>query len=108
MAEYIEKQAAINALEEELDYFRENQMLGAEHVLVHHALCVLDIVPPADVRPVVLCDDCRWFADTGYSNPDPEMPMLHMGYCRILGRDVQACWFCATGERGDADGSAED
>ena len=45
------------------------------------------------------CGECRQFDDTGYSNPDSEMPMLRMGHCRILGRDVQACWFCGSAER---------
>lgn len=56
-------------------------------------------LPPADVRPVVLCGDCRWFTDTGYPDPDPDMPELRIGHCLNLGREVQACWFCATGEQ---------
>lgn len=59
----------------------------------------LEAIPPADVRPVVMCGDCRWFNDRGYPNLDPEMPELRMGHCRILGRNVQACWFCGTGEK---------
>lgn len=62
-------------------------------------------IPPADVRPVVLCGDCRWFNVTGYPDPALDMPELRMGHCFTLGRDVQACWFCGTGEhKEDADG----
>ena len=64
----------------------------------------LEEVQPAAVRPVVLCGECRWFTDTGYPNPYPEMPELRKGHCMILGRDVQACWFCASGgKEGDDD-----
>ena len=106
MAEYIEKKAAIDALGEEPEVWstdNEWDMGAQEQWRFDHA--AIKAIQPADVRPVVLCDKCRWFDDRGYPNPDPEMPELRMGHCRILGRDVQACWFCATGERegGDAE-----
>ena len=44
---------------------------------------------------IIHCGDCRDFDDTGYENPDPEMPELRMGYCRSWRRDTQACVFCS-------------
>ena len=52
MADYISKQAVLDALEKERDYLLKNGKTGAEHILVHHALNVVDEIPPADVRPV--------------------------------------------------------
>lgn len=48
---------------------------------------------------IIHCSDCRDFDDTGYDNPDPEMPELRMGYCRSWRRDTQACVFCSHGIR---------
>lgn len=50
-------------------------------------------------RDIIHCDDCRYFNDTGYDNPDPEMPHLRMGYCRFWRHDIQACSFCSYGMR---------
>ena len=95
MTEYIRKDHAIRLAESTDGEHRGKDWLVAQLGMIH----------PADVRPVVPCGQCRWFDDRGYPNPDPEKPELRMGHCRILGRDVQACWFCATGERegGDAE-----
>jgi hypothetical protein len=95
MAEYITKQEVRAALLQRA--WKPNEW--------HDIKRLISSIPPADVRPVVLCDKCRWFDNRGYPNQDPEMPELRMGHCHILGRDVQACWFCATGERegGDAE-----
>lgn len=30
-------------------------------------------------------------------DPNPEMPELRMGFCRIWRRDTQACRFCSMG-----------
>ena len=65
MADYIDRQAVIDALQKERDYLLKNGRTGAEHVLVHHALAVMDEIPAADVRPVVLCKDCvNWDRNT--------------------------------------------
>ena len=47
----------------------------------------------ADLRPVVLCKDCREYDHTGYEAPE-------FGYCRCLKREVQDCFYCAHGEKG--------
>lgn len=99
MAEYMTKDAVISLFEKWSDGYAYIE------IPVQDAIRQVSAIPPANVRPVVLCDKCRWFDDIGYPNPDPEMPELRMGYCSILGRDVQACWFCGAGEqKEDADG----
>lgn len=52
----------------------------------------LEYVPAADVRPVVLCKDCREYDHTRYETPE-------FGYCRCLNREVQDCFYCAHGEK---------
>lgn len=69
---------------------------------------MLDIIKhhqPADVRPVILCEDCYWFTDTGFEDLDPDMQELRMGHCLNLGHVVQACFFCGAGKKKEvADG----
>lgn len=48
---------------------------------------------------IVRCNDCEYFDDVGYENPDYEMPELRMGFCKVWRRDTQACRFCSMGER---------
>lgn len=78
MADYISRQAVIDALEKERDYLLKNGRTGAENILVHHALAVVDEIPAEDVRPVVRgewkkyrkgidlqCSRCYWSTDFG-------------------------------------------
>lgn len=46
--------------------------------------------PTADVRPVVLCRDCRWWAKEEKSL---------QGRCQLGGFYPTGEWFCANGER---------
>ena len=89
-------------------YFYDEDMTATEFGAYWYHTSVLKFLedmPPADVRPVVLCENCHWFTDTGFENLDPDMSELRMGHCRVLGRDVQACWFCGAGEqKEDEDG----
>lgn len=53
MSRYIDADALEKKLEEERTYLLNREQYGAEHILVHHALNVLDEMPTADVKPVV-------------------------------------------------------
>ena len=53
MDKYIKKQDVIGALQKEREYLLKLKMNGAEHILVHHAMNVIDDLPAFDVRPVV-------------------------------------------------------
>ena len=108
MAEYIEKQDIYDAIDLLMTRFpykvpgRPDTYHPYNEAWADACSYALDLIrqhPPADVRPVVLCGDCRWFNVTGYPDPDLYMPELRMGHCFILGRDVQACWFCGFGEQ---------
>lgn len=54
----------------------------------------LNTIPAADVVEVVRCKDCREHDTTGYETAD-------FGYCRCLNREVQDCFYCAHGEKGE-------
>lgn len=47
-------------------------------------------IPAADVRPVVLCRDCRWWTKQENSL---------QGRCELAGFYPTGAWFCANGER---------
>lgn len=50
MSDYISREAVQKALEKEREHLRARGMLNAEHVLLHHALEVLDKLPAAEVK----------------------------------------------------------
>ena len=78
MAEYIEREAAINAVYEAY----------ADGESAYDALIAL---PAADVREVVLCKDCKHSAHDWKGNR----------YCGLVKtyNTVDDDWFCADGER---------
>ena len=95
MAEYIERKATVDALnrlcERVCQYSKaqRNVMCGA--CPLGDAFTVIeDLIPAADVRPVVLCKDCKW---------------CHAGYCEKYDDLIPfGCankpwedWFCADG-----------
>jgi hypothetical protein len=52
-------------------------------------------LPAADVRPVVLCRDCRnW--DTDWT---PTHARANEHFCPIIGLTTREDWFCADGEK---------
>ena len=57
MAEYIEKQAVLDEIDEEIQEFPE-----CEYAFSFSKRWIKKL-PPADVRPVVLCKDCRFWRD---------------------------------------------
>ena len=78
MAEYIEREAAI----------KEFERYGAED----DAIAVLNSIPAADVRPVVLCRDCYAYkkdpevARSAYLDPEK--------YCAILRVEMPESGYC--------------
>ena len=55
----------------------------------------LDTIPPADVRPVVLCKDCKYH--TAYRCPNDTRIWTHI--CALGHGTYGDDWFCADGER---------
>ena len=88
MTDYISRKAAYDAikLEESGDSFNFNEGLIA-------AMNAINSIPAADVRPVVLCKDCR--------HRDPEDHKCDSGQLERAGCafPVDDDYFCAYGER---------
>lgn len=102
MAEYIDKQAAID-LEPPPKHLRQYQTINLDDAYEsgwYDAQAVISQLPPADVRPVVLCRDCKeyYFADN-------RVPEEQAWVCSWLGRVMRHDDFCSLGERkgGDAE-----
>ena len=62
MAEYIEKEALLGAIDCELFKTDPN---GAEQIGVLKCRRIAHTLPTADVAPVVRCKDCRWWNHAG-------------------------------------------
>lgn len=99
MEGYISKQSAIEALEKERGHLLKNNMLGAENILVHHALRIIDEIPPADVVSVVRCKDCKEFYFAG------NRIRVQQGWtCGRYNLPRRPDDFCSRGERRGEDG----
>ena len=101
MAEYIEKQKAVDLLIElEKEFQQLKPFNGFEHAM-YRKLCEAEIaigkLPAADVVPVLRCKDCKHRVRT----TDIDGPGL---FCPICGRQwhlAQLDDFCSFGERKD-------
>lgn len=86
MAEYIEREAVLSAIwktSAERDVFSPAIILDA-----------IKSIPAADVRPVVLCKDCKhkgWVQEPEHGKS--------VDYCRLIERCVDKQFFCAAGGR---------
>lgn len=58
--EYIEREAALKAMDEVCNYD------GSGYALANAMEGVIDRFPAADVRPVVLCKDCQYTKTDGF------------------------------------------
>ena len=78
MAEYIEREAAAERLEKLMQLQAQT------------ARAIIEAIPAADVRPVVLCRDCSWWTKQKASL---------QGRCALLGLSPTGAWFCANGQK---------
>ena len=71
MAEYIDKQAATAyaPLPRELREYQTANLDDAFEYGYDFAIGQIDAIPAADVRPVVLCKDCKWTKTDGMEDP---------------------------------------
>ena len=101
MAEYIEREKAIDSLLGWAEQLAETYGKNDEYVLCLQAAADgIEQIPAADVRPVVTCGKCKygkytgteWFCDK------------HSGHADKFGEDASyheyhsKYWFCADGE----------
>ena len=96
MAEYIDREAAIEKLNKLCDrvcqYSKAQRKYMCGACPLGDAFTVIeDDIPAADVRPVVLCKDCKHSA----------IDLENMRYCKcvVYYNHVSDDWFCADGEK---------
>lgn len=88
MAEYIEREKVENWL------LTESASLDTEVDREYVVERLRSEIPAADVRPVVLCRDCKhkgWVQEPEHGKS--------VDYCRLIERCVDKQFFCAAGER---------
>ena len=74
MSRYIDGEELINKLLEECDYLCDRGMLGAEHIIKHNAMTVVEEMPTADVVEVVRCGECiHWNSETHGCKRNPSV-----------------------------------
>ena len=76
MAEYISREAALEAAKKSHLYFDIKPIINS--------------IPAADVRPVVTCAECKWWTKQEASL---------QGRCELLQMYPTGAWFCANGKR---------
>jgi len=92
MAEYIEREAAITKIREEGVYGSGYSNQEREDNVVD----MIESIPAADVRPVVLCRDCK-HSDT--FAPDCTEATFPLKCLSIRYGGVYPNWFCEHGEK---------
>lgn len=60
------------------------------HLNLHNVIEAFNEIPAADVRPAVLCRDCKWWTKQKASL---------QGRCELLQMYPAGAWFCANGKR---------
>ena len=85
MAEYIEREAFLDAIERGKKYQQDADDIAE----------MLQNFPAADVRPVVLCRDCKHW-EAGWT---PRGVSEGRHYCAPLDLFPSADWYCSDGER---------
>lgn len=91
MAEYIEREAAVKLL-------RDTAAEGYPtpfHLGLYAAARAIEALHAADVRPVVLCRDCKHW-EAGWT---PRGVSEGRHYCAPLDLFPSADWYCSDGER---------
>ena len=93
MADYIERQAAIDAFNRIKSTLKNPETAHYDTLMFYEIEDVLEDVEPADVVPVVRCKDCEnWQTDW-----NPSIPDRH--YCAVMDSMMKAEDFCGYGER---------
>lgn len=89
MKEYIEREAAIKAI--------ENDCLELVYYTKEDAIQCVKAIPAADVAEVVRCKDCKWYSELACG----ERELLgSQGWCNeVMARPMPSNGFCSFGER---------
>lgn len=87
--EYIERDKAIDAIYDAFPECRTKAM----------AANVLEDVPAADVRPVVLCRDCKWYQIDELKKDGTEDRRYKPSVCVLAEQRRDPNHFCADGKK---------
>ena len=91
MDDYISRETAMRAIiDKQRDHTTPSRLtyeLGKKHAADEY-VDVLKSIPAADVRPVVLCRNCKWWTKQEASL---------QGRCALFGIYPTGAWYCANG-----------
>lgn len=87
MAEYIEREAAIERLEK---LFQLQDCT---------ARAIVEAIPAADVREVVYCKDCKWYEINELKKDGTEDRRYKPSVCMLAEQRREPNHFCADGEK---------
>ena len=95
MSDYIDRQAALDAIQAEREYMTRREEWLAEHILTHCGYRIIEDLPAADVEPVVRCKDCKYRNGDYCHNYD--------GFAHFDHFFVQMDDYCSRGARMDGE-----
>lgn len=102
MGELISRAAAIAEIEEYIEEYSdldENGYHNLKWCAMEEARDVLSMLPAVDAVPVVRCKDCKYYHFR---------EKQHEKECELTGYDMGENWYCADGERREANDGVDD
>jgi hypothetical protein len=102
MAEYIDREKAIEIIEQHMTIVVQAAMVGSTASEVYimakdHAIDYLRYTPTEDVVPVVRCKDCKYYREGVYFPKNPKFYCCRSKYSLCTNEDD----YCSYGERKD-------
>jgi len=88
MPEYIEREAVLEMLKQE-----------CSPMVFAHLADLVNAIPAADVRPVVLCKDCKWYQIDELKKDGTEDRRYKPSVCVLAEQRRDPNHFCADGEK---------
>ena len=96
MADLISREAALAAIDNERNILIEQERLGAEHIVVHHARRLIEDLPAVDAVPIVYGEwttkrtwmhDGEWYCSVCDYEP---VVFMESSYCPNCGAKMDA------------------
>ena len=99
MAEYIEREKAIERIR---PHVKPTSVYGEGYMqAIEHATDILELMPAADVQPVVRCKDCKYRKERHYEESG-EKPYIKYE-CKFTKYSMSDDGFCSFGARMDGE-----
>ena len=104
MSDYISREAAMKAIFDSANSILEFEDPADGSTIVYlmatsNARDAVKAIPAADVRPVVLCRDCKWYKESELLTPNRFCFRLQDGDGNHIGYNFDDLDFCSYGER---------